>query len=152
MVYEPNTSSYHAIEPICRLFPEQVHSCSIDEFSEIDDNKYNRIIFRFRKELQNWRKVGKPINNDKYIFFSSNSSDTFPFKTASNGFTEYINGKQKYFLPICSVLDMDRINNTKSHYSMGFYADKQVYDSEEKRHIYEAMKAITDIPVYELHS
>src|SRR5210317_1387163 len=98
LVYEPNTSSYHNIQTICDLFYEQIDYCSSDVINEIDHSLYHRIIFCFRKELHMWRTLkNKPLNDDKYIFLSKNN-EAFPFKTASLGWTEYVNSPHKYYI------------------------------------------------------
>jgi len=127
LVYEPKTSSYHTVKPICDLFDE-IDICDINDFHQINHNQYYRIIFRHRKALQSWRKANSPMNDDKYIFFSNGG--VYPFKTASNGFSEYIRGKQDYFLPICSILNTIKRKDTQK--VIGYYIDKQIYDDEEK--------------------
>jgi hypothetical protein len=150
LVYEPNTSSEHIVYPISDLFHKQIDYCSSDEINEIDHSLYHRIIFCFRKELRMWKKLNnKPLNDDKYIFFTKEKDGVFPFKTASMGWTEYVTGSQKYYIPLASLIYFNKPQNLKTEKAIGFYVNKQIYDEYEKQKVRDIMKTM-DCKTFEL--
>lgn len=136
LVYEPYTSSYHIVQPIHDLFSEVIDICSSNDINEIDHDQYHRIIFCFRKELRMWRKlVNKPLYNEKYIFLTKELDKAYPFKTASLGWTEYVTGKQKYYVPLASLLFSSKKIPENVKPIVGFYINKQIYDEYEKEEL-----------------
>lgn len=138
-VYKENTSSKIFANSIYNTFYD-VDIIEISNFPNININKYHKIIFAFRKMSDNLKLLNyKVINNDKFIFMTSDYLTSYPFKTAANGFNEYITGKQDYFMPICSN---ESGSLRPKNDTIGFYSNKQIhtyndralYDEFQKQH------------------
>jgi len=124
LTYKVGTSSQHIVKTIARMFGE-IETCPFADIKAGKDlSKYDRVVFTFRKVASSLAAVRYKFRDDKLIFMTLKKDEKYPFKTAGQGFSEYVSGRQKFWIPLCSL--EGSTETAVDHDVIGFYRQKQI--------------------------